>query len=293
MAELGDLEELELLHRDLLAQAELRLPNIDRLWNQLEVRIDEFRRLLDKPPRNEQSRNSLSSGMSNIGIYYSSFNLVFTGRIQIRDEEYAVNDDFKQGALMLADALNLDELDAARIFFASQEDAEVLGRSVLECSIIRFHQVRKYLLDCFRLVLQLSSANIDLDPDSNPDEFESQEAIKSTFQTVVALVLQVEEKAENGPSFVQKCLQSMADIKIWLQDLADRINSANVLYQGQSDEFSEAIEYQRVSLIQQHESLGVIVHYLVKGRFSAVANFESVLRVLRQTDRYDNLLGMS
>lgn len=63
MAELGDLEGLELLHRDLLAQAELRLPNIDRLWIQLEARIDEFRRLLDKAPRNEQSRNSLGSGM--------------------------------------------------------------------------------------------------------------------------------------------------------------------------------------------------------------------------------------
>ena len=50
------------------------------------------------------------------------------GRIQVQDEEYAVNEDFKQGALMLADALNLDELDAARLFFVSQEDAELLGR---------------------------------------------------------------------------------------------------------------------------------------------------------------------
>ncbi|KAL5350865.1 hypothetical protein ACLOAV_004436 [Pseudogymnoascus australis] len=273
MAELTDLEGLELLHRDLVAQAEQRLPNIDRLWVQLETRLDEFRRLLDKAPRNEQSRKSLDSG-----------------RIQIQDEEYSINDDFKQGALMLADAVNLDELDAARIFFASQEDADVLGRSVLECSIIRFHQTRKYLLDCFRLVLQLSSANTDSDADSNSDELEAQENIKSTFQTAVGLVLQTEEKAENGPSFVKKCLQSMADIRTWLQDLADRVNSANVLYQGQTDEFSETIEYQRVSLIQQHESLGSIVHGLVKARYSSVDNFENVLGVLRQTDRFDNLL---
>ena len=63
MAELADLEGLELLHRDLVAQAEQRLPNIDRLWIQLETRLDEFRRLLDKAPRNEQSRKSLDSGM--------------------------------------------------------------------------------------------------------------------------------------------------------------------------------------------------------------------------------------
>jgi len=212
------------------------------------------------------------------------------GRIQVQDEEYAVNEDFKQGALMLADALNLDELDAARLFFVSQEDAELLGRSVLECSIIRFHQVRKYLLDCFRLVLQLSSTDINLDPDSDPDEFDRQETIKSNFKIVVTSILQVEASAENGQRFVAKCLQSMADIKIWLQDLADKVNSANVLYQGQSDEFLETIEYQRVSLIQQHECLGVIVHFLVKERFSAIANFESTLRVLRQADKYDILL---
>jgi nuclear pore complex protein Nup205 len=217
---------------------------------------------------------------------------VLIGRIKIQNEEYSINDDFKQGALMLADAVNLDELNAARIFFASQDDAEVLGRSVLECSIIRFHQTRKYLLDCFRLVLQLSSTNAGSDSDSNADEFEAQESIRSSFQTAVGLVLQSNEKAENGPSFVMKCLSSMADIRTWLQDLADRINSANVLYQGQTDEFSETIEYQRVSLIQQHESLGVIVHYLVKSRYSSVENFEAVLQVLRQADKYDNLLGM-
>lgn len=62
MVLLEDLAGLELLHRDLLAQAEVRLPNIDRLWLQLEARIEEFRRLLDKAPRNEQSRKTLESG---------------------------------------------------------------------------------------------------------------------------------------------------------------------------------------------------------------------------------------
>jgi len=62
MALFGDLEGLELLHHDLLAQAEQRLPNIDRLWMQLDARIEEFKRLLDKPSRNEQSRKSLESG---------------------------------------------------------------------------------------------------------------------------------------------------------------------------------------------------------------------------------------
>jgi nuclear pore complex protein Nup205 len=68
MAELTDLDGLQVLHRDLVAQAELRLPNIERLWAQLEGRVNEFRRLLQKSPRNDQSRQSLNSGMAHTSL---------------------------------------------------------------------------------------------------------------------------------------------------------------------------------------------------------------------------------
>jgi nuclear pore complex protein Nup205 len=68
MSELGGLERLESLHRDLLSLSQLRLSNVERLWVQLEAHIGEFRRLLEKAPRNEQSRKSLATGtfMSNV-----------------------------------------------------------------------------------------------------------------------------------------------------------------------------------------------------------------------------------
>ncbi len=182
--------------------------------------------------------------------------------------------------MQLADALDLDEMDSARIVLEAQEDAEVLGRSILESSIIRFHQTRKYLLDCFRLVLQ-QSVDINIE-----------EGIRDAFQDVVRRVLQAQEGARSGPKFVQKCLKSMGDMKAFLHNLADRLNGASVLGQTQKPEFSETIEYQRVSLIQQHESLGVIVHYLVKASCSTLEDFEKLLDVLKRADKYDNLLGM-
>jgi hypothetical protein len=62
MPELGNLDELRLLHGDLLRQTEQRLPNIERLCILLDSRIDEFRNLLDKAPRSEKSRESVNSG---------------------------------------------------------------------------------------------------------------------------------------------------------------------------------------------------------------------------------------
>lgn len=56
------LERLQGLQRDLISLSEFRLPNIERLWLELDSRIEEFRSLLDKKDRNEQSRKTLVSG---------------------------------------------------------------------------------------------------------------------------------------------------------------------------------------------------------------------------------------
>lgn len=57
---------LQGLHADLLAFAETRLANIDRLWQELEDSIQDFRRLLDKAVPSACDREAYSSGMCNI-----------------------------------------------------------------------------------------------------------------------------------------------------------------------------------------------------------------------------------
>ncbi len=62
MTDQEDLEGLRGLQQDLTALDESRLRTVDRLWTDLEARIEEFRQLLDKPQRSESSRNQLLSG---------------------------------------------------------------------------------------------------------------------------------------------------------------------------------------------------------------------------------------
>lgn len=71
-----DLMSLRGLHQDLLALEKSQLLDIERLLVDLESRIEKFRKLLDKSPRNEASRNAILSGMSvpkNIKICAFSF----------------------------------------------------------------------------------------------------------------------------------------------------------------------------------------------------------------------------
>lgn len=198
----------------------------------------------------------------------------------MQDEEYAINEDFQQTALQLADALDLDEIESARIALEALGDAEILGRPLLESSIIRFHQTRKYLLDSFRLILY---ASIDVN---------IPESIRDVLLGVIIRVLP-QDSSGAGQSFVSKCLQKMGEMKSMLQSLTDRLNGASVLGQIQRSEFHETIEYQRASLVQQHESLGIIVHYLVKANHAAPKDFAQILDILKRADKYDNLLGES
>jgi nuclear pore complex protein Nup205 len=62
MAEEDGLLALQGLHSDLLAFSENRLQDIERLVNELDNRIEEFRALLDKKSKADASRRKLGEG---------------------------------------------------------------------------------------------------------------------------------------------------------------------------------------------------------------------------------------
>jgi nuclear pore complex protein Nup205 len=50
------------LYQDLSALSRSALPSIDRLVVELEATIQDFRKLLDKPPKSNESRQAVLSG---------------------------------------------------------------------------------------------------------------------------------------------------------------------------------------------------------------------------------------
>ena len=243
--------------------------------------MKDFRSLLDRKPRNEQSRQKLATGRICLHVVLPRHSLLtrFLGQLEFL-EIYSINLQFQQATLQVADTLDLDELDAARICLEAQIDSKTSGRSLTICSILRFHQRRKYLLDCMRLILQLA------------DDIEgSQEGVVEWFRGVVAEVVQAQDPSDDSTKYVARCLTSMLDIKTWLQSLMDKLSGASVIGKERQSELEEVIEYQRISLVAQHETLSIIVVHLTKMDYSSVSNFELVLERLRTTDRYDHFLS--
>ncbi|KAL2011469.1 hypothetical protein VTN00DRAFT_4187 [Thermoascus crustaceus] len=249
------------LFQDLSTLSESSIPNIDRLCVELEAHIQDFRKLLDKPAKNNASRQA-----------------VLSGKITIGEVEYAINEDFKQGALQLADALNIDELEAAALFMAAQEDAQQLDRTPLITAIMRFHERRHFLLECLRLILR--------------ESFEvERELTQELMQETVAHILEIKDgPLRNGSLYARKVMNSMGDIEKWLSLLGEQVHKASVVGQTEDPDVMEAIEYQRASLRQQHESLGAILCYLFKRNFTSSEDLRLLLDRLRKFERLDMLL---
>jgi nuclear pore complex protein Nup205 len=62
MADDDSLRALEGLHRDFVALADPDLSNLERLLQNLENHLDDFKALIDKKSKNDTSRQALNSG---------------------------------------------------------------------------------------------------------------------------------------------------------------------------------------------------------------------------------------
>ncbi|KAL8785073.1 MAG: hypothetical protein Q9213_003578 [Squamulea squamosa] len=257
----GGLESLRALHKDLIALEDGPLRTIDKLCNELRAHIEAFKNLLDQPAKSDTSRKKLE-----------------TGTIQIDDRDYAVNKEFQESSIELADALDLDELRAAELLVHAENDAELLDRSVTVSAVILYHEGRQFLLESLRMLLR------------NAENSDRKEYLRHAQLDIVGDILEVKDgPARNGSLYTRKCLKAMADIERWMQDLAERYQGALALGQPMTVEYDEIMAFQQSSLAQQHESLGAIVTYLVKGSYTSVDDFIKLLEHMPTIERWNHI----
>lgn len=261
MEEDGSLARLQGLQADLVAFSETRLPNLERLWVELEGSIDDFKRLLDKQKRSDQSRQALSGD-----------------KIKVGDNEYGINEDFRQEVIQVADALDLDELESARLFIACQDSAHVLDRPPALAAVLQFHAHRETLLDSLRLSVQ-QSADIDAEPEQ-----------REVFLQLVRLVVKDKDGASSVSSFWRKCVTSMEEIENWVRRLDERLQSISIIGQNLTGYALEALQYQKESLRRQHESLGAILTFLTKEAHATIDDYRFLMTKASALDRLDDLV---
>lgn len=261
MEDTDSLSRLQDLQADLVAFSESRLPTLERLWAELEGSIEDFRRLLETQRRNDKSRQALKADT-----------------IKLDGLEYSINEDFRQNVIEVADELDLDELEAAKLFINSQDSAEELGRPTAVASVIRFHSQRATLLECLRLSLQQAS-DVDTDPDQ-----------RGIFQTLVQHVVGGDQKnLASDTAYWRKCISTMSDIEAWMGRLNARAAGASIIGQSDANNAAELLVYQNDSLTKQHESLAAISSHLVKEGHASIDDYRFLMTRTATLERLDNV----
>lgn len=184
--------------------------------------------------------------------------------------------------LNFSDEAEINEIEAAAIVLASQNDPALLGRSLLECALIRLHQHRKYVLNIIRIL-------IDLAGNDESEERESSNASELAQQILDGVVF----ANKNSQRIVPRCMAAMRDVRAWIQKLNDKITAAAVLsgvQASQAAEELETVEFSRVSLIQQHELMSIVVCRAIEAQ-GQEDDFKALLAEFKAADRYDSLLG--
>lgn len=196
----------------------------------------------------------------------------------MEDEEFQINADFQQDTIQLADFLDLDELEAAKLYNLSLTDEPNLDRQPLVTSVIVFHERRQYVVECLRLCFKIASIDFETEDDN----------VKAATQGLISLVLEKDGNRMGGaPSFWRKVLSSMENGELELQQVTERVQAVVMTGQTQGEDFAEIMSFQRTSLIRQHESLAAVACYLVTSGYVVSDDLHILLDKLKRLDRYD------
>lgn len=196
-----------------------------------------------------------------------------TGKLQVGDEEYSLNEIFQQEAIQLSDDFDIDETMAAVLLLRGGNLSQELDRSSLQSAKFLYHTRRKNTLDSIRLIFF--------------------HVIEEKFEgptrrlLVDALERLIAPGGAGDPTFMDRCITAMATVRKEVQMLRDKERHARTLGMAPDPILKEDLELQLRFLRNQHEMLSSIVYYLVKYKKGTVVEFRRLLGVLKGLERYD------
>lgn len=190
-----------------------------------------------------------------------------------------MNEAFQQDALQVADALDINELEAARLLLEVQAERSLPSQSSALVVVTKFHDRRELLSQSLRLVLQSSQ------------EHEDEDGQQSRMQDIVLHILDIKRgPPSNGSVYARKVISAMSDIENWQIRLTHQAQKATVLGSSQGPEVLSFLELQRSGLFKQHEALGACLCYFFRGNYTIAEDLRKLLEIPKRFDRMDMAL---
>ncbi|GAB7358097.1 hypothetical protein MBLNU230_g0258t1 [Neophaeotheca triangularis] len=258
------LQRLQNLQRDLVAFTETQVVNVGRLSAELEASIEDLRRLLDHKSKDSASRQALD-----------------TGKVTVDEVEYAITEEFKQCVFTVADELDLDEMQAAKLCIECQNDPMGGAGALPLRALLRFHEHRRVLLECLRLLMKCNDESDDMED----------EQMAEMCQKAANLVTKGPSGTTTDTSaFFRKCMDALKTTENDLRKIQDHTQTIIMTGQILQGDMAEALQIQRLFLSQQHENLAATITHLIHANRVLPEDFISLLQHLAGLETFNHVM---
>lgn len=191
--------------------------------------------------------------------------------IESQGIRYGLNQEFINEACALSDELSIDELVAAELILNGAGDSTRLSLNNFQGGIAVFHVRREYILDLTRFFLN-SHGHGDL--------------LDAKFETFVKMITN-----NKNPSLLTRTLKGMKDIEDLLLKLHEKEARATFLGQTESQEFIETLKLRRDFLLNEHDTLGQILHSVIENdHIQFGTDVTKLFTQVQSIDSYDTIL---
>ena len=196
-----------------------------------------------------------------------------TGKLQVGEQTYDLNETFQQEALQLSDDFEIDETIAAAMLLRGSDMSQELDRSPLQSAKFLFHTRRKNILDSIRLMLA----------------YIVEEKVEGSTRNMLVRALErlIAPGGAADPTFMDRCITAMGAVRRSVKTLRDKEKHARTLGMAPDQNLKDDLDLQIQFLRNQHEMLASIVFYMVKYKRGTVVEFRKLMEVLRSLDQYD------
>ncbi|QIW94678.1 hypothetical protein AMS68_000196 [Peltaster fructicola] len=273
MEQNNPLEALQILQQDLIALLNSRLSNVNRLEEELNARLEDFQKLLERNRRNEQSRKSIREAPADKSNPYHGTVITVDGL------EYAISEDFKNAIYTVADEVDLDEIDAARLCLAVQEEVDTADETLPFRAVLRFHNQRQTLLECLRLIFKRVAEG-----DKSDEDY-----ILEYFQNVAGQIMQ--RKSAQAISFWERCCDGLKEIEDMVKKTHDQMAAMQMTGQSMTGAHGEVLQAQRMFLAHQHECLASIMCYMIRSQHTTIDDFRRLILKTSEIDTHLDIIS--
>jgi nuclear pore complex protein Nup205 len=258
---------LQGLHADLTAFNENRLANLDRLLDELRETVKDFRILLEKPQPSDRDRQAFGAGKV---------------AVQVGDDaqEYSVNEEFKHISVEIGTAIELNEIEVAKILVQYYTDSVAPNLAFVGKVVADYQDRHDLLLQCLRMVFQLS------------EDYDLDEPVRmGVFREIILDVLESRHRSEAASAYIDKCLRGLQSIEQRYSSISTQLQNKQNVGQLAVPEYEAILDFQKGSLFKQHEALTCTLAWLFRGSWSGIQDFHGLARVVgdAKTPRWNKI----